>query len=536
MPSVARPLSEFRTFCASARPLAAFAAILLTGCGARHTYEKAPHHAYAPPPATAVASSESASGERYAPRVDNPQVSTADAPLSTFSIDVDTASYANVRRFLRGGQLPPADAVRAEELINAFAYRYQLPAPSGAPIAISTELADSPFHPGRRLARVGLATAPISDEKTPPRNLVFLVDTSGSMASEDKLPLLVSGLRLLTASLRPIDRVAIVAYAGSAGAVLPPTSGDRKGEILAALGHLSSGGSTNGGAGIELAYRLATESFDEYGINRVILCTDGDFNVGVSSQQGLIELITAKRQTGVYLTVMGFGTGNLQDATMESLAQHGNGNYGYVDTLEEAKKRLVEEAGGTLLTVARDVKVQVAFDPARVASYRLIGYENRLLTEQDFDDVRKDAGEIGAGHRVTALYELTMAEGARPGTADDGPLFTVKVRAKRERGGEPFELAAPVADAPRAFAQASPDLRLASALAGFAMLLRGDASAAGRGDADYRWARDVARATTAAAPSPSAAAERAELVVLIETAARLSGATLDGEAPVSIAR
>lgn len=537
MPSVARPLSDFRTICASARPLAAFAALLFTGCGARHTSEKA-SHPYAPQSVIATSSSESAGGELYAPRVDNPQVSTAVAPLSTFSIDVDTASYANVRRFLRTGQLPPADAVRAEELINAFAYRYQLPSPGGAPIAISTELADSPFHPGRRLARIGLATAPISDEKTPPRNLVFLVDTSGSMASTDKLPLLVSGLRLLTASLRPIDRVAIVAYAGSAGAVLPPTSGERKAEILEALGHLSSGGSTNGGAGIELAYRLAQDSFNEEGINRVILCTDGDFNVGVSSQQGLIDLITAKRQTGVYLTVMGFGTGNLKDATMESLAQHGNGNYGYVDTLDEAKKRLVEEAGGTLLTVARDVKVQVAFDPARVASYRLIGYENRLLTEQDFDDVRKDAGEIGAGHRVTALYELTMAEGAQPGAVatTDRPLFTVKVRAKRERGGEPFELAAPVADAPRPFAQASPDLRLASALAGFAMLLRQDASASGRGDADYRWARDVARATATAAPSASAAAERAELVELIEAAARLSGAPLDGELPVSIAR
>jgi Ca-activated chloride channel homolog len=545
MPSVARPLSAFRTMLSPPRapsrwlPIAAdlagvIAAVALGGCSSGYRKAAAPYEVAAPP-VMAVASAESAGGEVYAPRADNPQIETAIAPVSTFSIDVDTASYANVRRMLRSGQLPPADAVRAEELINAFTYRYQLPASAGAPIAISTELATSPFHPGRRLARIGLATAPLSDERTPPRNLVFLVDTSGSMASADKLPLLVSGLRLLTASLRPVDRVAIVAYAGSAGAVLPPTPGDRKAEILEALGHLSSGGSTNGGEGIELAYRLATESFHEDGINRVILCTDGDFNVGASSQQALVELITAKRQTGVYLTVMGLGTGNLKDATMESLAQHGNGNYGYVDTLDEARKRLVEEAGGTLLTVARDVKVQVAFDERRVASYRLIGYENRLLSEQDFADDRKDAGEIGAGHRVTALYELTLTDaGAAPDA--QASLFTVKVRAKHERGGAPFELAAQGTDAPRPFSQASPDLRLASALAGFAMLLRGTASAAGRGDVDYRWARDTARATTVAAPSAAAAAERAELVELIQTAARLAGAPLDDATPVSIAQ
>ncbi len=517
------------------------------------------HHYYQASPPIAVAHAEAPSGEVYAPRTDNPQVATAQAPVSTFSIDVDTASYANVRRILRGGSMPPADAVRAEELINAFGYRYQLPPGSEEgqaregrepPIALSTELAASPFHAGRRIARIGLATAPMSEAQTPPRNLVFLIDTSGSMGSADKLPLLVGGLRLLVNTLRPIDRVAVVVYAGSAGAVLAPTPGDRKAEILDALGQLGAGGSTNGGAGIELAYRLAKDSFDPRGINRVILCTDGDFNVGVSSPDALTQLVAAQRDSGVYLTVMGFGTGNLKDATMERLAQHGNGNYGYVDTLAEAKKLLVEQAGGTLLTVAKDVKIQVAFDPARVASYRLIGYENRLLSERDFTDHQKDAGEIGAGHRVTALYELELADGASAASnTGAGALFTVRVRGKRISlapsaviAGEPgpgsgqlaaavepiFELAAAVADSPRRFAEASPDLRFASAVAGFAMLLRGEASAAARGDIDYRWARD----TAAAAPAPSAAyaGERAELVELIETAARLAGAPLTATA------
>jgi Ca-activated chloride channel family protein len=509
--------------------LVALTSLLAAACGTPYKTSGPAYVASSP----SVAAYEAPTGEVYAPRTDNAPVVAAAAPISTFSIDVDTASYANVRRLLHVGSLPPPDAVRAEELINAFSYRYELPTPGGAPVALSTELAASPFHPGQRLLRLGLATAPLADAETPPRNLVFLVDTSGSMATADKLPLLLEGLRLLVHTLRPIDRVAIVAYAGSAGAVLPPTPGDRKAEILDALGRLGAGGSTNGGAGIELAYRLAQDSFDRRVINRVILCTDGDFNVGVSSQDALVELISARRATGVYLTVMGFGTGNLKDATMESLAQHGNGNYGYVDTLAEARKLLVEQAGGTLLTVAKDVKVQVAFDPARVASYRLIGYENRLLSERDFADDQKDAGELGAGHRVTALYELALTDAAPSG----GALLTARVRGQREPGTAavpgPFELEAKVADSPRSFASASPDLRFAAAVAGFAMNLRGAASAAARGDVGYRWARDTALAAITSGSGAVISGERSELVELIELAARLSGAPLPAAAQVA---
>ena len=411
----------------------------------------------------------------------------ATKPLSTFSIDVDTASYANVRRFLREGTLPPKDAVRVEELVNYFHYDY--PAPSGNdPFSITTEVAQSPWHDKMKLLRVGLASQPIAAAKVPPRNLVFLLDVSGSMNSPNKLPLLKGAMGLLVEQLRKQDRVAIVVYAGASGLVLPSTPGMEKDAIRQALVQLEAGGSTNGGAGIELAYKVAEENFLKGGINRVILCTDGDFNVGTTNQGDLTRLIEDKRKSGVFLTVLGFGMGNLKDSTMEKLADKGNGNYGYIDSIEEARKILVKEAGATLVTVAKDVKIQVEFNPARVAAYRLIGYENRVLAAQDFNDDKKDAGEIGAGHTVTALYELVPAgvevpaakvddlKYQKPGgpapAAGTGELVTVKVRYKAPDGDKSKLMAHAVADDRRELAKASADLRFAAAVAGFGMLLR----------------------------------------------------------------
>ncbi|MFI4942610.1 MAG: von Willebrand factor type A domain-containing protein, partial [Burkholderiales bacterium] len=339
---------------------------------------------------------------------DNPFMAAAQNPLSTFSIDVDTASYANVRRFLTQGQLPPKDAVRIEELVNYFRYDYPEPK-GGAPFSVTTELAPCPWRPEHRLALVGLRGRSLEEKALPPRRLTFLLDVSGSMESPDKLPLLKQAMALLVEGLREQDQVAIVVYAGQSGLVLPPTSGERKAEIRAALAALEAGGSTAGGAGIELAYRVAAEMYRPGAINRVLLATDGDFNVGVTSVGELSRLIEEKRKSGVFLSVLGFGQGNLKDATMEMLADRGNGNYSYIDSEAEAKKVLVSEAGATLVTIAKDVKIQVEWNPRRVAGYRLVGYENRLLRAEDFDDDRKDAGEIGAGHTVTALYEVVPA-------------------------------------------------------------------------------------------------------------------------------
>ena len=325
-------------------------------------------------------------------------------PLSTFSIDVDTASYANVRRFLNQGTLPPADAVRIEEMVNYFRFDYPQPNP-GVPFSVTTELAACPWNPAHRLALIGLRARPI-DEGRLARNLVFLLDVSGSMMPPDKLPLVKKAMRMLVDTLHGEDRIAIVVYAGASGLALPATPGDQKDRIHQAIARLDAGGSTNGAAGITLAYRVAREQFIKGGINRVILATDGDFNVGVTSQGELTRLIEEAREEGVFLSVLGVGTGNLKDSTMEKLADKGNGNYAYLDSLHEARKVLVAEAGGTLVTVAKDVKIQVEFNPAHVAAYRLIGYENRVLRNEDFNNDRKDAGEIGAGHTVTALYEI----------------------------------------------------------------------------------------------------------------------------------
>lgn len=431
-------------------------------------------------------------GDTYAHVEDNTFHDATSEPLSTFAIDVDTASYANVRRFLREGQLPPPDAVRIEELVNYF--RFEYPAPTAtAPFAIATEVAACPWNAGHRLALVGLRgrTSPVRE--TPPRNLVFLVDVSGSMASPDKLPLVRQSLRLFAADLTARDRIAIVVYAGASGLALPSTSGDARATIDAAIDRLEAGGSTNGGEGIQLAYRVAREHFVKGGVNRVLLATDGDFNVGITSRDALERLIETERESGVFLSVLGVGTGNLGDATMEALADRGNGNYAYLDSLREARKVLLEEAAATLVTIAKDVKIQVEFNPAAVAAYRLIGYENRLLKKEDFNDDRKDAGEIGEGHTVTALYEIVPVGQAVPGpsvdplkyqrtapapvvTASADELMTVKVRYKASDGDESRLLSVAV---PNRVAPMSPTLAFASAVAEFGLVLRGSPHAGG---------------------------------------------------------
>ncbi len=424
--------------------------------------------------------------EGYAHIAENDFRLVASSPLSTFSIDVDRASYSNVRRFIEDGTRPPVDAVRIEEMINYFPYEWGEVA-GDHPFSVSTEVWDAPWTGDHRLVRIGLHAEEVDVTDLPPGNLVFLIDVSGSMNSPDKLPLLKNAFALLVGQLRDEDRVAIVVYAGAAGLVLPSTPGSRSERILAAIEELDAGGSTAGGEGLELAYETARENFVDGGNNRVILATDGDFNVGPSSDGEMVRLIERERESGVFLTVLGFGTGNLQDSKMEQIADHGNGNFHYIDGLLEARKVLVEEMGGTLLTLAKDVKVQVEFNAARVAGYRLIGYENRLLAPEDFSDDTKDAGELGAGHTVTALYEVVPKgvpvprEGGvdslryRPADDSDPPsdfadeLLYVKVRYKDPDGATSKLLAQPVADRVGA---PSADFRFAAAVAAFGMLLR----------------------------------------------------------------
>ncbi|MEZ5591041.1 MAG: VWA domain-containing protein [Gammaproteobacteria bacterium] len=349
---------------------------------------------------------ESLDRERYAELETNPVQRVSEAPVSTFSIDVDTGAYTNIRRILREGRLPPTDAVRIEEMINYFRYDYPAPTNRRTPFQVTTELGPSPWNPNTRLLLVGLQGYRADTAELPPANLVFLLDVSGSMRAPDKLPLLQSALRLLTAQLRPQDRVSIVVYAGASGLVLEPTS--RRDAILSALNQLSAGGSTNGGAGIQLAYQVAEQAFIPNGINRVLLATDGDFNVGTVNFETLKDMVAAKRKSGIALSTLGFGRGNYNDQLMEQLADVGNGNYAYIDSLQEARKTLVEELGSTLLTIAKDVKIQLEFNPVLVEEYRLIGYENRILQREDFNNDSVDAGEIGAGHSVTALYEIAL--------------------------------------------------------------------------------------------------------------------------------
>jgi Ca-activated chloride channel family protein len=447
-------------------------------------------------------------------------------PLSTFSIDVDTASYSNVRRFLEEGQLPPLGAVRIEELVNYFRYDRDAQ-PDGHPFAVSTELTQAPWAEDHLLLRVGLRADEIQEQDLPPRNLVFLIDVSGSMQPADKLPLLQRALRELVLRLRPEDRVAMVVYAGASGLVLPPTPGKETGRILDALERLRAGGSTHGSEGIELAYEVARQHFDPEAINRVILATDGDFNVGVTSRSELVRLIERERESGVFLSILGVGRGNLNDAGMEQLADHGNGNYAYLDGMAEARKVLVREAGGTLVAIAKDVKVQVEFNPSRVSAYRLIGYENRRLEDRDFNDDRVDAGEIGAGHSVTAFYEIVPV-GVEVDTGDVDPLryqrpgvpseqaageewLTVKLRYKRPDEDRSRRLASVLTGPPHSFGVASEDLRFGGAVALFGMLLQRSEFS---GDADWSVVHELARSSLGDDPS----GQRAEFLQLVARA------------------
>jgi Ca-activated chloride channel family protein len=422
---------------------------------------------------------------------DNPFRRVIDNQLSTFSVDVDTAGYSITRYFLMNGRKPPKSAVRIEELINYFDYNYSPPT-DGKPFAVHVETGAAPWNPNHLLARIALKGKEFPANGRPKVNLVFLLDVSGSMDEPNRLPLVISSMKMLVNELKGTDKVAICVYAGAAGTVLPTTSGDRKPQILASLDKLQAGGSTAGGEGIQLAYKLAEEGFDPNAVNRVILCTDGDFNVGVSNRSDLVDMISAKAKNGVYLSVLGFGMDNYRDGTLKQLASKGNGNYGYIDNIEEARKILVEQLSGTLITIAQDVKIQVEFNPETVGAYRLIGYENRLLRKEDFNDDTIDAGDIGAGHIVTAFYELIPKgvedDAARrvdplkygspvaPPAVSNGntdELLTVKLRYKLPKENESSLLSFPVlTSSVRKAGEESGDFRFASAVAGFGMLLR----------------------------------------------------------------
>lgn len=475
-----------------------------------------------------------AGGESYAPIHENefqPLTKDRYTALSTFGIDVDTASYSNARRFLNRNQAPPPNAVRLEEFINAF--DYDLPAPQGEhPFSVSVDAANAPWAPRHRLVRIGLKGVEFDEGERPASNLVFLLDVSGSMKSQDKLPLLVKSLKLLVGELDENDRVAIVTYASGTRLALPSTSGADKGTIVAALDSLTAGGSTNASDGIQRAYQLATEHFIEGGTNRVLLATDGDFNVGITENGPLETFIADKARSGVFLTVLGFGTGNFKDSKAEVLADRGNGNYAYIDNLNEAERALVREMSGTLVTIAKDVKLQVEFNPGRVAAYRLLGYENRALAPQDFRDDKKDAGEIGAGHTVTALYEIVpVGVGSLPGAVElkyqaappepevvvDSPeLLTVNLRYKLPDEDSAHEFAVGFVDGETTFDSASSDFRFAAAVASFGMVLRHSAH---RGDVNlgavYDWA--------AAAKGDDPHGDRAEFLRLVRTAQGMSG-------------
>ncbi|HUY91292.1 MAG TPA: VWA domain-containing protein [Pirellulales bacterium] len=469
--------------------------------------------------------------EGYSRIVENPFLEVRQNPLSTFSIDVDTASYANVRRFLNQHALPPKDAVRIEELVNYFKYDYAPPA-DDAPFAVHAEIAGCPWAPKHRLLRVALKGREIDFNNRPASNLVFLIDVSGSMDQPNKLPLLKAALRLLIDRLSENDRIAMVVYAGSSGLVLPSTTGDRQAVIAGALEQLQAGGSTNGASGIQLAYETARQNFIRGGVNRVILCTDGDFNVGATDQGALTRLIETEAKSDVFLSVLGFGDGNYKDAAMESLADRGNGNYAYIDNLNEAHKVLVEQAGGTLVTIAKDVKLQLEFNPRRVAAYRLVGYENRMLRNEDFNDDAKDAGEIGAGHTVTAFYELVPAGDDSPAAPVDplkyqqtvepseaaasDEVLILKLRYKEPDGAESKLIESVVKDAGRSFAQADADFQFAASVAGFGLLLR---------DSEFKGDLTFAAVLELASASRGADEEgyRAEFIGLVKQALAVGG-------------
>ena len=468
--------------------------------------------------------------EQYDKITDNPFLDVKQNPLSTFSIDVDTASYANVRRYLNSGSLPPKDAVRIEELIIYFSYNYAEPE-GKAPFSVATEISTAPWKPENYLMKIALKGISIEKKNIPPRNLVFLMDVSGSMLTPDKLPLVKQGLKLLLSELTEKDKISIVVYAGACGLALEPTSGDKKEKIAEALDAMEAGGSTNGGAGIQLAYKIARQNFQKGGINRVILATDGDFNVGISSQGELIRLIEKERESGVFLTVLGFGTGNIKDTTMEQLANKGNGNYAYIDSLMEARKVLVTQSGGTLVTIAKDVKLQLEFNPKYIKSYRLIGYENRLLRNEDFNDDKKDAGEIGSGHYVTALYELspTQNKSSTPPVdplkyqddrknskaSDSDEILTIKFRYKEPNGNKSSLLSFPIQYNILDFGQTSNDFRFASSVAAFGMLLRDSEY---KGKANWKDTYELAKKSL----GQDKEGYRSEFVQLVEKAKSLS--------------
>jgi Ca-activated chloride channel family protein len=439
----------------------------------------------APAPADSVPGYQDVYREQYQKLASNPVLAVAEQPLSTFSIDVDTGSYANVRRFLNDGRLPPKEAVRLEELVNYFPYAYA-PPQGDTPFGVSTELAPSPWHAGSQLLRVAIKASDLQVAEMPPANLVFLVDVSGSMDRRDGLPLVQSTLKLLVEQLRPQDHVALVTYAGESQVVLASTAGSDKVKIRAAIDRLAAGGSTAGESGIQLAYQQAQLGFVSKGINRILLATDGDFNVGISDFESLKQLAADKRKTGVSLTTLGFGTDNYNEQLMEQLADAGDGNYAYIDNLREARKVLVDQLASTLATVASDVKIQIEFNPAAVSEYRLLGYENRALKREDFNNDKIDAGEIGAGHTVTALYEIVpvgakgwleplhFVQGTQP-VGKAGELAWLRLRYKTPQQSQSKLLEVPIkaAAGPDSIAQASEDLRFAAAVAAFAQQLTG---------------------------------------------------------------
>ncbi|MEJ2111394.1 MAG: VWA domain-containing protein [Acidobacteriota bacterium] len=444
--------------------------------------------------------------EGYAPIQDNPFLEVVQNPLSTFSVDVDTASYANVRRFLEQSQLPPRDAIRIEELVNYFDYDYKGPGREG-PFAAHFEMTEAPWNSEHRLLRIGLKAKVIEDKERPKTNLVFLIDVSGSMSDRNKLPLVQDAMHMLVDRLTENDRVSIVTYAGSTRVELPSTRGDRKWEIHRAIDRLRSGGSTAGASGIQLAYETAARNFIKDGANRVILATDGDFNVGVTNHGDLARLIEEKAESGVFLSALGFGMGNYKDDTLELLADKGRGNYAYIDTIEEARKVLVEQINATLVSVAKDVKIQVEFNPEQVAAYRLLGYENRIMAKEDFNDDTKKAGVIGAGHAVTALYEIVPAGQPVPSSGVDPLKYqkpvetttaassdetgTVKVRYKDPDGEESRLMQFAVRDSGRKFDKASNDFKFAASVAAFGMVLRDSPYKGGANLEDaLDWARE----------------------------------------------
>lgn len=475
--------------------------------------------------------------EDYDRITDNRFVRSTDNPLSTFSIDVDVAAYANMRRFINNGKMPPADAIRVEELVNYFKYDY--PQPKGKdPFSVHTEVATAPWNPSHKLVMIGLQGKNIPMDRLPPSNLTFLIDVSGSMSSPDKLPLVKASMKLLVEKLREQDMVSIVVYAGAAGLVLEPTSGRDKKIILEAIDNLEAGGSTAGGEGIRLAYETARENLMHNGNNRVILCTDGDFNIGASSDAALERMIEIERKSGVFLSVLGYGMGNYKDNKMQKLADKGNGNHAYIDGIAEARKVLVEEFGGTLFTIAKDVKLQVEFNPAVVQGYRLLGYENRLLAKEDFNDDKKDAGELGSGHTVTAFYEIIPVGINDPLLAQPDSLkyqqapvvnagkttelMTVKLRYKQPDSETSQLMETVVANKDKHYEKASENFRFAAAVAEFGMLLRASEY---KGSANYQQVLHLARNAQYRDPE----GYRAEFIGIVENAQKLAGKAMGKE-------